>query len=111
MRIGCDADLTAFENHLRSCLRCDSNACSLLKSRPYRMLRLDILRYLARPDTGQTRNPDTTVYFGGTSLVIRCAYDSPSAVDVELQWLDLYKCQSPDADQDADQDDMLCEGV
>lgn len=78
------ADFVLFEQHIRACVGCESNVCSIMKSRPYKLFRLSALAFL------EGRGPPTTmrVFFFVTNFALHMAATGEGQLEVDVEWLD-----------------------
>lgn len=83
MLITSEQDFAFFEHHVRKCLNCDTNFCSIMKSRPYKLFRLRVLSFLNGTDVG-----DTKVFFFLNNFALHMYPHAPGSLVVDVEWTD-----------------------
>lgn len=76
-------DFEFLEQYIRKCMGCETNFCSLMKSRPYKLFRLRVLAYLEGSDVQEAK-----VYFFLCNFALHMYAAGPRALHVDVEWFD-----------------------
>lgn len=79
-------DFLMFENHMRLCLGCESNFCAVLRSRPYRLFRLQALGYL---DGSNPTFKESKVFFFLSEFSLHVYPMVNHSIGVDIDWSDV----------------------